>query len=92
MALGATKRSILGGVSHAHEEGPVGMRWSFFFPFSLFYHALEKSCQPFKKKSTLDCNCINFSPLSLDYYFFFAFDAFLGLTFFQFHPYAFYFI
>jgi hypothetical protein len=53
---------------------------------------LKNLANPFKKKSTLDCNCINFSPLSLDYYYFFAFDAFLGLTFFQFHPYAFYFI
>jgi len=47
MAFGATKRSIFGGVTHAHEGGPVRMRWSFFFPFSLLYHALEKSCQPF---------------------------------------------
>jgi len=49
MALGATRCSIFGSMTCAHEKGPVGRRWSFFFPFSLFYHALENLANPLKK-------------------------------------------
>lgn len=70
--LGAVNSPLSSDMMHAHKEGSVGLRLSFFFfPVSFLFHVLEIHVNRSKRQlCSLVCNFIDFGTPYFDYHLF----------------------